>query len=318
MGMVPVNLRGIDLNLLVVLDALLAERSVGRAGARIGLSQSATSHALDRLRKLLGDDLLVRTGSGMEPTPRAVALAGPVRASLQGIEAALAPARFDPAEAEDAFTIAVETYETIVLLPGIVDAMRREAPRIPLTVRSGSVEDILAGVDSGRVDVAIGAFRGLPDRFVTSGLLSDGHACAMRPDHPLASAPLTLDRYLGAPHLRVSMSGDGADAVDAALAAMGLHRKVAMQLPHGLAAVVALARSDLVASVTRGAARGFAEAVPLAVLDLPFDVPRTAFRLVWNRRFSDSPAHAWLRRRLVAIGHLAGGTAGDGDPGMRP
>ncbi|MFT8246671.1 LysR family transcriptional regulator [Roseomonas sp. BN140053] len=301
------NLRSIDLNLLVVLDALLAERSVRRAGERIGLSQSATSHALERLRKLLSDDLLVRAASGMEPTPRALALAAPLRVALQGIETALAPHRFDPAEARDTFVLAVETYETIVLLPGLVDEMRREAPHATLTVRSGSTEEILAGLDGGRVDVAIGVLKGLPDRFMTCGLLADGHACAMRQDHPLAQAPLTLEQYLAAPHLRVSMTGDGANAVDAALAARGLRRKVTMQLPHGLAAVVALSRSDLVASVTRGAALGFAAVAPLAVLDLPFDVPRTEFRLAWNRRFNDSPAHVWLRRRLVAIGALAGG-----------
>lgn len=296
------NLRAIDLNLLVILDALIEERSVRRCGERIGLSQSATSHALERLRRLLGDELLVRTPAGMEPTPRAQELAGPVRLALRDIEAALMPARFDPASAENTFAIAVETYETIILLPGLVDLMQQEAPRAALHVRSGSLEDILAGIDAGRVDVAIGTFQDLPERFMTCGVVSDGHACVVRQGHPLAAAPLTLERYLAAVHLRVSMSGAGTDPVDAALAGQGMRRRVSLQLPHGLAAVVALMRSDLVATVSCGAARAFAEGAPLSILDLPFAMPPTAFRLIWNRRFNDSPAHAWLRRRLVAIG----------------
>ena len=312
------NLRSIDLNLLVVLDALIEERSVGRAGDRIGLSQSATSHALDRLRKLLGDELLVRTASGMEPTPRAQVLVGPLRLALQGIQTALAPDRFEPAEAEINFTIAVETYETIVLLPQLMDEVRREAPGIALTIRSGPVDDLLAGIDQGRMDVAIGLFRGLPDRFMTCRLLSDGHACAMRVDNPLAGRPLTLDLYLDASHLLVSMSGGATDSIDAALAERGLRRRVALQLPHGLAAVIALARSDLLASVTRGAARAFALSAPLTVVDLPFAVPRTEFRLVWNRRFQDSLPHMWLRRKLVEIGAAVEAEVGSAPQPGRP
>jgi DNA-binding transcriptional LysR family regulator len=295
------NLRAIDLNLLVLFDALIEERSVRRAGERVGLSQSATSHALDRLRKLLGDELLVRTASGMEPTPRALSLAGPLRLALQDIQTALAPDRFEPAEAEIGLTIAVETHETIVVLPLLVEEIRREAPGIVLTVRSGSVEDILNGVDQGRVDVAIGLFNGLPDRFMTARLLSDEHACVMRADHALARSPLTLAGYLDAPHLLISMSGGTTNVVDNALAEQGLRRRIAMQMPHGLAAVIALTRSDMVTSVTRGVARVFAATAPAVVMDLPFPVPPSTFRLVWNRRFQADPARMWLRRKLVAI-----------------
>lgn len=299
------NLRQIDLNLLVVLDALIEESSVRRAGERVGLSQSATSHALDRLRKLIGDDLLVRTASGMEPTPRARGLAAPLRLALQGIETALAPPEFEPATAEGGFTIAIETYETIVILPQLVDQIRKEASHIELTIRSGSFDDIVAGIDQGRIDIAIGLFVDLPDRLMTCRLLADRHVCVMRADHPLAAGVLTMERYLEAPHLLVSMSGATTDVIDTVLTERGLRRRVVLRLPHGLAAVIALARSDMLASVTRGAARVFADAAPLAILDLPFDVAATAFRLVWNRRFQDSPAHGWLRRKLVSIGAAA-------------
>jgi DNA-binding transcriptional LysR family regulator len=298
------NLRSIDLNLLVVFDALIELRNVRRAGERLGLSQSATSHALDRLRKLFGDELLVRTAAGMEPTPRALSLAGPMRLALQDIQRALTPDRFEPAEAEIGLTLAVETYETIVILPQLVEEFRRQAPGITLTVRSGSTEEILAGIDQGRVDVAIGLFAGLPDRFMTCRLMSDGYACVMRTDHPLSGSPLTLERYLDVAHLLVSMSGSTTDVVDTTLAEQGLRRRIVMRLPNSLAAVLALVQSDMVASLTCGVARLFAGLAPLTVVDLPLTISSSMFRLVWNRRFQDSPAHIWLRGKLVEIGTI--------------
>ena len=189
-------------------------------------------------------------------------------------------------------------YGLSVEVPGF---KKYEQSGIALTVKSGSLEDILNGVDQGRVDVAIGLFKGLPDRFMTCRLLSDEHACVMQSDHPLGRSPLTLDRYLHAPHLLISMSGSTNNAVDDALAEQGLRRRIVMQMPHGLAAVVALARSDMITSVTRGVARVFAATTPAVVTDLPFVVPASTFRLVWNRRFHADPARMWLRRKLVAI-----------------
>jgi DNA-binding transcriptional LysR family regulator len=294
------KLRSIDLNLLVVLDALIAERSVQQAGKRLGLSQSATSHALDRLRKLLGDQLLVRTTSGMEPTPRALSLAGPLRAALQDIEGALAPDTFDPAAAEGGFSLAVETYGTIVVLPQVAQ-IRKEAPGIEISVWSGSADDILDGIDRGTFDIAIGSFKHLPDRFMTCHLLSDEHVCIMRAGHSNARKSLSLEKYLAADHLLLSMSTARSDEVDDALAAQGLARRIAMRVPHALAAIIALTRSDMMASVTRGAANIFAESGSLVRTRLPFSVPAAEFRLVWNRRVHHSPGHVWLRRKLIAI-----------------
>jgi DNA-binding transcriptional LysR family regulator len=298
------NLRGIDLNLLVVLNALTEERSVRRAGARIGLSQSATSHALARLRGLLGDELLVRTATGMEPTPRALALAGPIRLALEEIQATLAPDRFDPATASRAFTIVVETYGTIVIVADMVDRIRQEAPGIDVTVRSGPAAQIIDDIDKGRADIAIGSVRSLPGRFVTRQLMADRHVCLMRAGHPLAGG-MTLAQFLGIPHLLVSMNDEAEDLVDHALAAAGLARRVAFRLPNGLAAVAALLRSDMLAVVSEGAARMFAGIAPLVIAEPPLELPATVFRLVWNRRLHESAGHVWLRRVLAGIGQAA-------------
>lgn len=300
------NLRGLDLNLLVVLDALAEERSVRRAAVRLGLSQSATSHALARLRAHLGDALLVRTPTGMEPTPRVLALAGPLRLALEGIQATLAPDRFDPATAQRAFTIVVETYGTIVIVADMVNRIRREAPGIDVTVRSGPLAGIIEDIDKGRADIAIGSARALPGRFVTRPLLSDRHICLMRADHPLAAAPMTRAQFLETPHLLISMNDEADDLIDHHLAAQGLSRRVAFRLPNGLAAMAALLRSDMIAVVSAGAGRMFAEIAPLVVAEPPLDLPSTAFRLVWNRRLHASAAHIWLRRLLAEIGSKAG------------
>jgi DNA-binding transcriptional LysR family regulator len=296
------GLRAFDLNLLVVLDALVEEKSVQRTADRIGLSQSATSHALDRLRKLLDDEILVRTASGMAPTPRALSLATPIRSALEDIERALAPVRFDPATAEGAFVIAVETYEAVVVVPQLVNEVRREAPGIELTVRSGGAEEIISALDHGTADIAIGRFRALPSRLMTCRLMQDRYVCIMREDHPMASDHLTLDQYLACPHLMVSMGGANEDDVDEALAAIDQRRRIMMRLPSVLAAAIALSKSDMIATLNRAAARDVRRVGALKIVQLPLDMPPKHFRLIWNRRFQDSPAHTWFRRKLVEIG----------------
>lgn len=296
------SLRKIDLNLLVVLDALIEERSVRKAGLRIGLSQSATSHALGRLRAILEDELLVRTPLGMEPTPRALHLSARLRLALQEIEATLVPERFDPATADRKFTIAVETYETIGVLAPLVDRVRAEAPSVDITIRSGSEDAIYEDIDKGRADLAIGAFRALPDQFMTRYLLSDDYVCVMRSDHKLAARSMNMKAFLATPHLFVSMSGATFDAVDEELATKGLQRRIAFRLPHGLAAVIALSRSDMIAVVTRRAALLFAQVAPLVIVVPPLTIPPVKFRLIWNRRLHENAAHQWLRGLLTTVG----------------
>jgi DNA-binding transcriptional LysR family regulator len=179
---------------------------------------------------------------------------------LQDIEGALTPNTFDPVAAEGAFTIGVETYGTIVVLPQLVE-IRKEAPGIEITVRSGSADEILVGIDRGTFDLAIGSFRHLPDRFMTCHLLSDEHVCVMRAGHPEAQVSLSLEKYLAADHLLLSMSSSRSDEVDEALASRDLARRIVMRVPHALAALIALLRSDMLASVTRGAAHIFGETV---------------------------------------------------------
>lgn len=302
------KLRSFDLNLLVVLEALIAERSVQQAGKRLGLSQSATSHALDRLRNHLGDQLLVRSSSGMEPTPRALRLMDPLQAALQDIERTLTPDIFNPAAAECRFTIAINTYRAITVIPALME-VPKEAPGIEITVRSGSTEEIVADIDRGTFDLAVGSFCQIPDRFMTRHLSSDEHVCVMRAGHPYANASLSLEKYLAAQHLLLSMSGSQVDEVDGALAARDLSRRIAVRVSDAFTAVSALIQSDMLATLTRGAARMLATAAPLAFVALPFPVPAVELKLVWNNRLHHSPDHAWFRRKFLAIAGMKNSVA---------
>lgn len=308
------KLRSFDLNLLVVLEALIAERSVQQAGKRLGLSQSATSHALDRLRNHLGDQLLVRSSSGMEPTPRALRLMDPLQAALQDIERTLTPDIFDPAAAECRFTIAINTYRAITVIPALVE-VPKEAPGIEITVRSGSTDEIVADIDRGTCDLAIGSFCQIPDRFMTCHLSSDEYVCVMRAGHPDANASLSVEKYLAAQHLLLSMNGSQVDEVDEALASRDLSRRIAVRVSDAFTAVSALIRSDMLATLTRGAARMLATAAPLACVALPFSVPTAELKLLWNNRLHHSPDHAWFRRKVLAIAGMrnaaASGTIAD-------
>lgn len=302
------NLRMIDLNLLVVLDIILDEKHIGRAGQRLGLSASATSHALERLRKILDDPLLIRTSTGMEPTPRALHISSPLRQALDDIQTTLIPQKFDPLTADMEFTIAVESYETIIIMPHLLDMIRERAPHIQLKIISTSITDILMSIDQGPADVAIGRFSDLPSRFMASRLMNDNFVCVMRAGHPLAERPMTLESYVSLSHLLIGVSDTKKDAVDIALADQNLSRRLTLQVPNAFAAIMAIEQTDLIATLTKGAAQILCTHSNLCLKPLPFKVPPLEFRLIWNQRFNQSSSHRWLRKQLSQLGERASGS----------
>src|ERR1700704_1815301 len=177
--MFAMNWGAFDLNLLIVFDAVMQERSVTRAGSRIGLSQPAMSHALNRLRYMLKDELFVRTPEGMIPTPRAEHLAEPLRQALRGMELALEPEKFVPEEATRRFVIAVNNYAAVVLAPAMVIAAAAAAPRLGLDLLPSGTRDIAALLDRGELDLAIGSFEESGERFATMELFGDSYVAAM-------------------------------------------------------------------------------------------------------------------------------------------
>jgi DNA-binding transcriptional LysR family regulator len=215
----PVDIPRIDLNLLAVFQAIYAERHLTRAGNRLGLTQPAMSHALNRLRGLFDDALFVRTAAGMEPTPRAHQIAEPVGAALAQVRRALArPDRFDPATARQAFRLSMLDYETAVVVPPLAACFAATAPGIDLRIRHARRTDALDLLDRNELDVALGLFDDLPARFEPRALFDESFAVIARADHPDLSGGLTLDAYVRLPHLLVSFDGTPHGTIDDVLA----------------------------------------------------------------------------------------------------
>jgi DNA-binding transcriptional LysR family regulator len=298
-----VNIAAINLNLLPVLDALLAERSVSRAGQRLGLSQPAVSNALAQLRAVLGDPLLVRGPRGMIPTERALALAGPLRAALSALANGLEPQRaFDPATAERAFTILTNDFVALALLPRLLARLEREAPGVRLQIRAWQENRVAADLERGEADLMIGFRRELPASHREERLFEDRFVVAVRKGHPAVRARLTLPTYVRLRHVIVSHVPEGRGVVDDALAARGLRRTVALRVSHFLLVPAIVAATDYVAAVSELVVRPFAEAWPLRLFKLPLAVPLAWVRTIWHERTDGSAAHAWLRGVIADVG----------------
>jgi DNA-binding transcriptional LysR family regulator len=293
------NWRTFDLNLLVVFDGVMQDRSVTRAGRRLGMSQPALSHALNRLRDLVHDPLFVRTPNGMVPTPRAEQLAGPIRQALADMAGALAPEPFVPAQATRRFALAVNNYAAIVLVPPLVTAVAAAAPGVHLDVRPSGTLDVLDRVDVGELDLAIGGFDTVGERFGSMSLLEDRFVCVMRQGHPNARKPLSAAALRALSHVAISSTGDDIGFLDQALPA-GPRRRIAVRVPY-LSAAAVLAQSDLVATLCRRVAQALTHTAAVQVRALPFSSPIVRTALVWHRRFESSPAHRWLRDLIVSV-----------------
>jgi DNA-binding transcriptional LysR family regulator len=318
--MPDVHFQMLDLNLLRLFDALAEERSVTRAGARLGLTQSAVSHALNRLRHALQDELFVRGPDGMHPTARAQEIAPRVRQGLHQLQTALAPTAFEPADTRRRFAIRAGAYTCTVLMPGVVARLRREAPASELrlvSVGAALGEELL----SGRIDLAIGGFGSVAERFAREPLFTETMVWALRADHPAArDGRLTLEALAGLAHVinasgervrtadgRIYESGierrviwnDGG-AFEGALAGGGLRWTIGLRVQDAQSALAIVSRSDMAALVPRRLARSLAGQYGLRLFDPPYDSPPVVLEALWRRDLSESPPLVWLRSQLRA------------------
>lgn len=294
-----VNIAGVDLNLLTALEALLRERSVTRAADSVGLSQPAMSRALARLRELFDDRLFVRTPAGLVPTPRAEAAAEPLARALSGVRSVLQAPGFDPSSHRGDFRILCPDGQSLELLPGLVDRLRRQAPGIDLIVLPNR-GDPLDMIEAGEAELAAGRFMSTRAGIFGTNVYRTRFACVVRANHPVVATGLTLERFVELPHMLVTITGQGSGPVDIALAEMGLSRHVAVRLPHFLVAPLVVARTDMVLTLPRGLALRMARLASLAVLPPPLQLPEFDIGLAWHERFQDDPAHAWLRREAAS------------------
>jgi DNA-binding transcriptional LysR family regulator len=283
-----------DLNLLVVFEMMMRERSVSRAADKLALSQPATSHALNRLRALIGDPLFVRTPEGMQPTPRAEQLALPVRRALEEFQQALEPDNFSPATSDRAFTLAVNNHAALVMAAPIALACGEEAPGIHLNVRPSGTLVLSELLDSGELDFVIAARALEGARFGSMMLMEDDYVIVMRQDHPAAGKPPSLESFAGLPRMTISSSGDDLGFIDDQLVNQGLARGGALAVPY-LSLTEMLTSSDRVVVTRRQIARALARTVPIVTHELPMARRQVGSFLSWHRRFDSQPAHRWMR-----------------------
>lgn len=296
------NLTSIDLNLLVVFDALMTERQVTRAGESIGLSQPATSNALARLRNLTSDELFIRTRVGLQPTPHAIAIAQQIQPALKQIQAALSLERnFDPMTSDRIFTIGMSDYVEFVLLPRLLSALEMQAPNIRIQVRSGDRQHILALLDSGEVDLICGLFPEKVPWHEEQFLFQEKYVCLCRYDHPAIRDHLTLEDYLSVSHLLVSVQEDMFGRVDKRLAEKELQRRIAISIPHFLVAPFILARTNLIATLAERVANELASTQNLKIFPCPLPIEGFSVSMRSHRSTHNHAAHAWLRDIIMEV-----------------
>ncbi|UDI94222.1 LysR family transcriptional regulator [Pseudomonas sp. IAC-BECa141] len=291
------DLRRIDLNLLVILDELLSEQHVTRAAERLHLSQPAVSHALARLRDLLGDPLLVRAGSGLVPTARALELAAPLAETLAQVQSLLAPNTFDPASARRTFRLAMSDYGAAIILPGLIRTLRAEAPGIDLQISHASREGMVEGLLNGDIDLAAGVLPELPGELRSTPLFEERYVCLLDRHSLPAGGVLDLPTYLSRPHVLLEMRGSGTPEIERTLTALRERRRVAISLPHWSVAPQFISGTDLILTV---ASRALNEVHDdsLIVVPPPFEIAPFTFVSAWHKRRGGDQALNWLNRRI--------------------
>ena len=298
-----VNLSQLDLNLLVAFDALLTEGSVTRAAERVGVGQPSMSHALSRLRRLLNDELFVRASDGVKPTPRALALAAPIREALSVIQSTLLHERsFDPSAAENVFVLGMPDSIEVPLLPRLLALLAQEAPKIHVRIQSIDRYDVIEKLDRDQIHLGM------------AGLLTEGtlhhkrrrlyqtnYLCLFDPEALKITEPVTLEEYVALPHVLGSPRGDARGVVDDALAKLGLRRVIAVTTPHFAAVPFILKGARLICTAPERPARIFAQQFELFVCEPPLPLPDSDVSMIWHASYDLDPAHRWLRDTLIRV-----------------
>jgi DNA-binding transcriptional LysR family regulator len=295
-----VELRDLDLNLLVVFHEVFRERQISAAARRLKVTQSAVSNALARLRRSVGDELFVRTTEGMQPTPYAEQMSEQVAAALAQLELALQPARdFDPATSRRRFTIAMTDVGEMYFMPRLIEACARLAPSVDIASRRAGLVDLRTEMESGRVDLAIGAFENAPAVLYQRRLFRQSCVSMFRRGHALAEGSLTLKRFGAARHLVVTSMESPYDAINQALAEAGIDLAASFSVPHFAAVPYIVSSTDLVATVPQKLAERAAAPFQLEVVKSPLRLPALQTNMFWHRRYNHDEANRWLRSLVV-------------------
>jgi|SRR6185437_8777467 len=307
------HLANLDLNLLRVFDVLLEERSVTRAGARLGLTPSAVSHALSRLRYHLGDELFRRDAQGMQPTRRALEIGPSLHAALGQLQSALNPGDFDPTVSDYRFSVVAGAYACAVLMPAVVARLQARAPGVLLQI-SENPPDLVEQLDSGQVDFMVAGFEMAPERFARERLMTEALTWVVRTGHPLCAGPASLEGLVSVPHVVVAgrreapmgrpaaislrSSWEDLGAFESELAKRNLTRRVGVVAPDTFSAMTIVARSEMAALIPRRLALLSAESGRLALIEPPYETPPVDVALLYRKDRLAEPPITWMRTQI--------------------
>lgn len=293
------QLRDIDLNLLVIFNQLMIDKRVSAVAEALGITQPAVSNALKRLRVQLKDELFLRTSRGMEPTPFAQQLAEPVDYALGTIHGALnQQTSFDPATSTRTFTLAVTDIGDIYFLPVLMEEVMRTAPQLCISTVRNTAVSLRENLELGKVDLAIGLLPQLQGGFFQRHLFKHRYVCMFRRGHPAASQPMTLDLFQSLEHVVVISAGTGHGEVDTILDRAGILRRIRAVVPHFIAVGPLLQSTDLVATVPERFAMRCTQPFDLVYVPHPAQLPEIAIKLFWHAKYHRDPANQWLRQLL--------------------
>jgi DNA-binding transcriptional LysR family regulator len=292
-----------DLNLLPIAVAVAKTRSVTRAAQQLGMSQSAVSTALARLRGSMRDPLFVRTGRGMEPTPRAEALVTAAQDILMRVrEDLLRPDTFDAANSDATVAFALTDIGDMVILPRIFSALRAEAPRLKVNSVSAPPAQIESGLEAGSIDLGVGFFPDLNKRnYYQQRLYTNSFVCLLRADHPIEGRRLTLKQFLSLDHAVVQAEGRSLEFFEQVLSRRRIRRNIVLRTPHITSIPFIIAASDLVVTVPLPVATSFVRLANIKMIRPPIPVPRLEIRQYWHRKFHDDARNRWLRALVARL-----------------
>ncbi|MEQ8698711.1 MAG: LysR family transcriptional regulator [Bauldia litoralis] len=286
------------MNLLVVLEALLQEQSVTKAAKRIGRSQSAMSHALNRLRQTFDDPLFVSSGRGLEPTARALALLAPVEQVLDNVRDLLDPPSFDPATATSEFRIGAPDSTVMLVLSDFLARVAVEAPNMDISI-SGSAGSHLDALAAGRIDLAMDTFMDAPEVFHRQGLIEGRLVVVARADHPARQSEFDVEAFSRWPHVWVDTALNR--SLDLHLEREKISRRCSVRTASFFTGAIVAMKTDCIMVLPEMTARRTLEFVPLAFFPVPFDLPRLGLEQMWHPRRQHDPSHMWLRRTIAEV-----------------
>jgi len=296
------NLRGLDLNLLAVFDAIYSEGNLTRASKKLGLSQPAMSNALSRLRLALDDPLFSRSAAGMTPTWRAQLLAPSIRQALQLVQSAIVEStRFDCSTATRTFVIAVEDYGEVVIMPRFMHWLRRVAPGVQIKIRPEPASALKSELSAGTVHLAM-EYSDVDDEALhVQHLLDESFVPLVRMDHPIAGDKLTIEQYVGLPHVVYARRRTRGSMVDQELRKLGVTRKIALQVPHFLSMPLIVHNTDFICTIPERMARVYAKHFGLKPMKVPIQFPSVPLYLMWSKALANDLGHQWLRESFTKV-----------------